>query len=122
MRPVTLLVVATAFAASPGAMANESKPLLLKVPKAALTTSLPQQSNAPFAIPMGEPELALTSRPDPREGQSRSSCASGSSLCYDAASGRIVYKPARNFMPDLPGLTRENISVKRDRIVLRYSF
>jgi hypothetical protein len=25
-------------------------------------------------------------------------------------------------MPDLPGLQRENISVKRDRIVFRYSF
>jgi hypothetical protein len=25
-------------------------------------------------------------------------------------------------MPDIPGLQRENISVKRDRIVLRYSF
>ena len=28
----------------------------------------------------------------------------------------------RQFMPDIPGLQRENISVKRDRIVLRYSF
>jgi hypothetical protein len=122
MRAVTLLVVATAFAASPKAMADEPKPLQLKVPKAALTTSLPQQANAPFAIPMGEPELALTSQPDPRHGQSRSSCISGNSLCYDADSGRIVYKPARNLMPDLPGLTRENISVKRDRVVFRYSF
>jgi hypothetical protein len=122
MRPVTLLVIATALVASPSAMANESKPLQLKVPKAALTTGLPQQSNAPFAIPVAEPELDFTSRPDPRQGQSRSSCTSGSSLCYDPGSGRIVYKPARNLMPDLPGLTRENISVKRDRIVLRYSF
>ena len=56
------------------------------------------------------------------EQQSRSSCNSDRSLCYDAASGRIVYKPARALMPDIPGLTRENISVKRDRIVLRYSF
>jgi len=25
-------------------------------------------------------------------------------------------------MPDLPGLTRENITVKRDRIVFRYTW
>lgn len=52
----------------------------------------------------------------------RSSCSSDRSLCYDPASGRIVYKPARALMPDIPGLQRENISVKRDRIVLRYTF
>ena len=28
----------------------------------------------------------------------------------------------RNLMPELPGFTRENISVKRDRVVFRYSF
>ena len=61
-------------------------------------------------------------REDPRLETSRSSCAGERSLCYDAQSGRIVYKPARAFMPDLPGLQRENISVKRDRIVLRYTF
>jgi len=25
-------------------------------------------------------------------------------------------------MPDIPGLQRENISLKRDRIIFRYSF
>ena len=122
MRLATLLAVAIALAASPKAMADEAKPLQLRVPKAALVSSVPQQSNAPFAIPMGEPEMAFTSRQDLRQEQSRSSCSTASSLCYDAASGRIVYKPARGLMPDLPGLTRENISVKRDRIVFRYSF
>jgi len=50
------------------------------------------------------------------------SCANATTLCYDPNERRIVYKPARNLMPDLPGLTRENISVKRDRIVFRYTF
>ena len=123
MKPVTLLVVATALAVSPKALASETKPLQLRVPKAALAASLPTHSNAPFAMPVGgEPELPLIPRADLRQEQSRSSCAAQSALCYDAASGRIVYKPARNLMPDLPGFTRENISVKRDRIVFRYSF
>jgi hypothetical protein len=85
-------------------------------------SSAPQQPNAPFAMPMGEPELALTVRQDRHQEQSRSSCANASTLCYDESSGRIVYKPTRNLMPDLPGFTRENIAVKRDRIVFRYSF
>jgi hypothetical protein len=123
MKPVTLLVVAAALAVSQKAIANDGKPLQLKVPKAALTTDIPNHSNAPFAMPIGgEPELALIPRSDLRQEHSRSSCKSDSALCYDAASGRIVYKPARALMPDLPGFTPENISVKRDRIVFRYSF
>ncbi|MBC8023176.1 MAG: hypothetical protein H7Y14_08665 [Burkholderiales bacterium] len=123
MKPVTLLVIALVLAASPRALASESKPLQLRLPKAALTASTATHSNAPFASPIGaEPELDLLPRRDARQDQSRSSCSSNSVLCYDAAAGRIVYKPARNLMPDLPGFTRENISVKRDRIVFRYSF
>jgi hypothetical protein len=122
MKPVTSLVVAMAFTASSAALAEEAaKPLTLKVPKAALAAVQPG-SQAPFSIPMGEPELALQPRSDLRQQQSRSSCENATTLCYDANERRIVYKPARNFMPDLPGLTRENISVKRDRVVFRYSF
>jgi hypothetical protein len=121
MKLVTLAVIVSALAASPNALANsEAKPLTLKVPKAALT--VPQHANAPFAIPMGEPELALQPPADPRQAQSRSWCENATTLCYDPNERRIVYKPARNLMPDLPGFTRENISVKRDRIVFRYSF
>jgi hypothetical protein len=121
-KPVTLLVVAAALAASPKALANEPAPLTLKVPKAALIAQVPTQANAPFAVPIAEPELALTARHDLRHEQSRSACSGAAALCYDAEERRLVYKPARNFMPDLPGLTRENISVKRDRVVFRYSF
>jgi hypothetical protein len=80
------------------------------------------QPNAPFVTPVEEPELNLLPARDERQEQSRSSCSGERSLCYDPTSGRIVYKPARALMPDIPGLQRENISVKRDRVVLRYSF
>jgi len=122
MKAATFLVVSAALAASPTANASDSKPLQLKVPKSALTASVPANSNAPFASALGEPELALFSPVDVRQEQSRSSCANATTLCYDPTERRIVYKPARNLMPDLPGLTRENISVKRDRVVFRYSF
>jgi hypothetical protein len=123
MKPVTLLVIALALAASPRALATEAKPLQLKLPKAALATAPLSHGNAPFVVmPVAEPEVDLLPRRDARQDQSRSSCNSNSALCYDAGSGRIVYKPSRNFMPDLPGFTPENISLRRDRIVFRYSF
>ena len=120
------LAVAVALAASQ-ATANDVQapkaPLQLR-PKAAIATlsPLPSHDNAPFVAPLGEPAPDLMPAHDHRLEQSRSSCKGNSTLCYDQESGRIVYKPARNFMPDIPGLTPENISVKRDRIVFRYSF
>ena len=123
-----LLIVALAagiFAIPKVAAAFETKPLQLK-PKAALVanTVAPAHQSAPFVNPAfaPEPDLDLVPRRDERQERSRSSCGSDRALCYDMESGRIVYKPARQIMPELPGLTRENISVKRDRIILRYSF
>ena len=118
-----LAVVAALVAANPSLEAAETKssqPLQLR-PKAALSATLSHNS-APFVTPSSEPELELIPRRDPRRESSRSSCEGERSVCYDVASGRIVYKPARQLMPEIPGLQRENISIKRDRIVLRYSF
>lgn len=121
MKVLLLLGLAVGLAAAPRVAAVEAKPPLQLKPKAALVTTAPH-SFAPFVAPAAEPELDLLPRRDPRHEQSRSSCHADRSLCYDQVSGRIVYKPARQFMPDIPGLTRENISIKRDRITLRYSF
>ena len=117
-------VVFAAVSAAPGlARAADTKPqppLDLK-PKAALA-AIAVHTIAPFVSPANDTELDLLPRRDQRLEQSRSSCSSDRSLCYDPGSGRIVYKPARMLMPELPGMQRENISVKRDRIVFRYSF
>jgi hypothetical protein len=124
MKRLLVLALAMGIAAAPqvatGTDAKAAQPLQLK-PKAALSTTVPH-NYAPFVSPSAEPELDLLPRRDERLEQSRSSCSSDRALCYDPHSGRIVYKPARMLMPDIPGLQRENISVKRDRIVLRYSF
>jgi hypothetical protein len=102
--------------------AADARPALELKPKAALMAAVPQGS-APFVAAMPGPELhlAATQRDSPQP-QSRSSCTADRDLCYDANSGNIVFKPVRQFMPALPGMTRENITVKRDRIVFRYSF
>jgi hypothetical protein len=122
MKLLMFALALCAAAAPKVAAAVEGKPLELK-PKAALVTPAAPHNYAPFVTPSAvEPDLDLAPRRDGREDQSRSSCNSDRALCYDPGSGRIVYKPARQLMPDLPGMQRENISIKRDRIVLRYSF
>jgi hypothetical protein len=85
-----------------------------------MMAAAPHQS-APFVEAAAQPELRLAQEP-PRAAQSRSSCNADRDLCYDQNSGHIVYKPARQFMPEINGLTPENISIKRDRIIFRYSF
>lgn len=115
-------VAAVAPATEAGEAAARS-PLQLR-PKAAMSAAaVPTHTSAPFVAPLvPEPDLDLLPARDPRLEASRSSCANSTSLCYDPHSGRIVYKPARALMPEIPGLQRENISVKRNRITLRYSF
>jgi hypothetical protein len=99
--------------------ADEGNTLKLK-PKSAL---LQPHANAPFVAMPTDPVPDLTPRPIDSRETPRAACNDGSrSLCYDQSSGRLVYKPTREFMPDIPGLQREHISVKRDRITFRYSF
>ena len=120
MKPI-LLIVTLSLAAIPPARADESRALQLKS-KTAIATVVPHRS-APYVQPVGEPEREpLFGTRDLRHDQSRSSCESNRDLCYDPSAGRIVYKPARQYMPDLPGLQPESVSVKRDKIVFKYSF
>jgi len=116
--------IAGAFAATAiatCAFANENFPLQLRS-KTAIATVAPH-ADAPFVSAVGEPAREPTFTPsETRMQHSRSACDSDSDFCYDADNGHIVYKPARKFMPDLPGLHPENISIKRDRVVFKYSF
>jgi hypothetical protein len=114
---VTLVGLPALGAESP---APPAPPLQLR-PKAALVTSAPSHTAAPFVLPLA-PEPELLPKHDLRKQEVRSSCSGGTSLCYDATARQVVYKPARAFMPAIPGLQPENISVRRDRITLRYSF
>ena len=122
-----LLALAFALAAAPASaeISEPAAPAPLKLrSKAAIVETLSARgANAPFRAPNPtEPELELLPQADPRLETRRWSCSGERSLCYDPQSGRIVYKPARALMPEIPGLQRENISVKRDRITFRYSF
>jgi hypothetical protein len=116
-----LLAVSLVLLAVPQARAEEAHALQLRS-KSAIATAVPHRS-APYVQPLGEAEREpIVSRRDLRQDQSRSSCESDRALCYDPNSGRIVYKPARQYMPDLPGMQPDSISVKRDKIVFKYTF
>ena len=110
--------------AAPKAAAVETIPAPLQLkPKAALSAA-PNPNYAPFVMPASsDAAIELLPRRDLRAGEARTGCNAQQALCYDAASGHIDLRlPAQNFMPDIPGLQRETISVRRDRIVFKYSF
>ena len=104
----------------------------------AVESILKQRSIAEASAPARISTLApFTSARDPlpelmlREEQERrvvsrgggSTCQySGQDLCYDLADRRIVYRPVRRYMPKFEGLTPENVSLRHDRIVIKYSF
>jgi hypothetical protein len=123
MRILFSFALAAGLAAAPGmARSADAKPALELKPKAALMAAVPNSSAAPFVAPVSGPELHFAPQREGPPAQGRSSCNADRDLCYDANSGHIVFKPARQFMPGFPGMTPENISVKKDRIILRYSF
>ncbi len=46
----------------------------------------------------------------------------GLGLCYDPGSGKLVYRKTREYMPALPGMSPEHISLRKDRITFKYTF
>ena len=127
MKVLVMAMAVGSAVASGVAPAGEGDKLLQLRPKAAISSAMtqisPAQANTPFVSPTWEgPELVFDPRRSDAREATRSSCEGERSLCYDSASGRVVYKPARQLMPDLPGMRPENISLKRNQIVFRYSF
>jgi len=124
--PLAAFVVLLALPLAAGAedaRAPEGKVLQLRPKSVSLESPLALQ-RAPFLAPSAEPVLDLVPpREDDRMKDSRSSCdRPGQSLCYDSGSGKIVYKKTAQYMPELPGMRAEHISLKRDRITFKYSF
>jgi hypothetical protein len=109
-------------------LAVDGLDLLQKSQKSRLLAPPPEPKvveRAPFTAatnavdPM--PELLYNAEQDQRDyrGECRSN---GNSLCYDKYSNTVVYRPVRQYMPVIPGLTPENISLKRSGVVFKYSF
>ena len=89
---------------------------------ASAATSAKSAAMAPFRAGRDPlPEMLLAEELE-RRGP-RGSCETATTdLCYDLRDGRVVYRKARAYMPRIDGLTAESISVRRDRIIFKYSF
>lgn len=116
-----LLVTILASVALPVAAAGGGELLLSSRDMAAVAESPAARAKAPFRGRDPLPGLLL--REELADRGPRGACETAASdLCYDVRDGRIVYRRAREYMPRIDGLTAESISLRRDRIIFKYSF
>ena len=125
MRRTLLISTVLATLAAP-AIANEGVELSIrsKSMAASVTSAAPaRNAEAPFRVARDPlPEDFFTPVEDQRKGVKSACDSNATSLCYDMADRRLVYRPARKFMPTVDGLRPESVSLRKDRIVLKYSF
>ena len=119
------LIVATAVLASLAftAQANDALDLSLKS-KAVASAAVPlsKQAEAPFVTGRDPLPFILMRDEQERRGPQGSCEAAARDLCFDVASGRVVYRAARKYMPTFDGLTAESVSLRANRITFKYSF
>jgi hypothetical protein len=90
---------------------------------AASSMQAPKNAPAPFLRHARDPLPELMMREHEERRGPSGACENGtSSVCYDVASRKIVYRGARKYMPQIDGLRAESISLRRDRLILKYSF
>jgi hypothetical protein len=78
---------------------------------------------APYAAGHdGWPDLAALQSMPAAPGLQSACDRSAHELCYDAADGRLVYRGGRNYMPRIGELRPESVSLRRSRLVFKYSF
>jgi hypothetical protein len=115
-----VLLVPLAFAAR----ANESGETALKTTVAATASAIPsKQAEALFKggrDPL--PEIMMRQEQESRAFVRGACDANATSLCYDLADRRVVYRPARQYMPEVEGLRAESVSLRRNTLVFKYSF
>jgi hypothetical protein len=90
---------------------------------ASVTSAAPaKNAEAPFRAARDPLPDFFAPQEGPRKALKSACEANGSSLCYDASDRKLVYRPARKYMPQVDGLRAESVSLRRNRIVLKYSF
>jgi hypothetical protein len=116
--PIAACLLACAFAAQ----ANEGLDLAVKSKSMAAAASVARPSPAPFVAGRDPAAEIFLAAEQERHGLAGRCEAAATELCYDAVEGRVTYRGARQFMPAVGGMTAEGIQLRRDRIILRYSF
>lgn len=105
------------------AQANDGVELSLRSRTLAAAAVIPaKQADAPFQTGRDPlPELMLREEQE-RRGPSGACEISTTVLCYDLADRRVNFRAARQYMPKIDGLRAESVSLRRDRLILKYSF
>jgi hypothetical protein len=85
-------------------------------------TAAPSRSQAPFTAYDPLPAMLPRGEQERHVAEAVNCQHSAKDLCYDLADRRVVYRPIRQYMPKFEGLTPESVSLRRDRILVRYSF
>ena len=122
MRRLLATVVIASLPLAAGA--NDAAVEPLKTTVAALGMPVQsKQAEAPLKAAHDPlPEMMLREELD-RRGVARSACDYNStSVCYDLTDRRVVYRPARKYMPQVDGLRPESISLRHNTLVFKYSF
>jgi hypothetical protein len=117
LRIALLLLVAPALAS-----ASDGLELAMKSKSMAAATAF---AVAPAPAPAARdplPELLLRAENEQRALGAAGCRQAASDLCYDLKDGRVVYRGARAYMPQIGGLRAESVSLRHDGFVLRYSF
>lgn len=113
MRARTIFAIATLLA---GPALAEEAGMALRAKALASAGTAHEAAPRPSAYD----EIFVT--PQPAAIALRDRCEGAQALCYDAGERRIVIRSARRYMPTAEGLRPESISLRRNRVVLRYSF
>ena len=91
--------------------------------KALASASVAPKSDAPFAAGRDPlPQLLLAEEQETRGPKGVGCEFSAKDVCYDLTAGRVVYRGARSYMPTIEGLTPESVSLRHNRVSVKYSF
>ena len=123
-RTLVITAVLAGFAATANAGDAVELSLRSKSLAAAAVPATNPSGEAPFRAGTGRdplPELLLREEQEKR-GYKASCDSVATSLCYDSTDRKIVYRGVRQYMPRIDGLKPESVSVRHDRITLKYSF
>jgi hypothetical protein len=118
------ILIAPGFAAQADeGMESTLKARAIASAAAAAAVSPPPLTQAAPFLQNRDPFTGLLLRDDPQRRVDRGTCQhSTKDLCYDLADRRIVYRPARQYLPRIEGLKAEGVSLRRDKLVVKYSF
>ena len=120
MRRSLVFAVLIASAAFP-VQANEGVELSNKV-RTLAAASTSKVAEAPFRTAR-DPMPEILMREEQERRLPKGGCEqNATTLCYDLADRRVVYRPARLLMPQFEGLRAESVSLRHDKVVLKYSF